>query len=119
MGEREIGARARVRETERSAVTMPLTKFLKNIERKYRLSSRDRLRIVEQALVLIESNYVHLPLKRAMHAIDPLQRLRLLRKEVDLLSDMQFHRRMLGIFASTRDLHTVYHLPHPFKDQTA
>jgi hypothetical protein len=119
MAEREIGARARLRETESSAVTMPLTKFLKNIEGKYRLSSRDRLRIVEQALVLIESNYVHLPLKRAMHAIDPLQRLRLLRKEVDLLSGMQFHRRMLGIFASTRDLHTVYHLPDPFKDQTA
>lgn len=119
MAEREIGARARLRETESSAVTMPLTKFLKNIERKYRLSTRDRLRIVEQALVLIENNYVHLPLKRAMHAIDPLQRLRLLRKKVDLLSGMQFHRTMLGIFSSTRDLHTVYHLPNPFKDQTA
>src|SRR5882672_10587131 len=119
MAEMEIGARARLKEVESSAITMPLSKFLKNIDRNYKLSTRDRLRIVEQAMVLIESNYVHLPLKRAMHAIDPLQRLRLLRKEVDLLSGMQFHKRMLGIFASTRDLHTVYHLPHPFTDQIA
>ncbi len=27
--------------------------------------------IVHQALVLIEQNYAHLPLKRAMHSIDP------------------------------------------------
>ena len=27
---------------------------------------------------MIEQLYVHLPLKRAMHAVDPLQRLRLL-----------------------------------------
>jgi hypothetical protein len=119
MAEIEIGARARLKKVKSSAVTMPLVKFLRNIDRKYKLSTRDRLRIVEQAMVLIESNYVHLPLKRAMHAIDPLQRLRLLKKEVDLLTGMQFHRRMLGIFSSTRDLHTVYHLPHPFKDQIA
>ena len=38
--------------------------------------------IVEQALVLLEQNYVHLPLKMAMHAVNPVQRLRLLRTQL-------------------------------------
>ncbi len=95
------------------------------VERTDRLSKRDRLRIVEQALLLLEMNYVHLPLKRAMHAIDPIQRLKLLRfrlsemKKSKLPSAMQFHRRMLEIFASARDLHTMYLLPAPYRDQVA
>src|SRR6266404_8682044 len=125
MAERETGARARLQEVESSAGTMPLSQFLKTTNRKYKLSRRDRLRIVQQALLLLEMNYVHLPLKRAMHAIDPIQRLRLLKfrllemKESDLPNEMQFHRRMLEIFSSTRDLHTLYLLPAPFKEHVA
>ena len=125
MSERETGARARLQEVKSSAAAMPLSKALKIIEQKGALSRRDRLRIVEQALLLLEMNYVHLPLKRAMHAIDPIQRLRLLKfrlmeaEEGGLLSGMQFHKRMLEIFASTRDLHTIYLLPAPFRDQVA
>ncbi|HEU0052158.1 MAG TPA: hypothetical protein VFQ39_03230, partial [Longimicrobium sp.] len=44
-----------------------------------RLTTADMLLIVGQALLIFEQNYVHLPLKRAMHAVDPVQRLRLLR----------------------------------------
>src|SRR6266850_2208380 len=125
MAERETGARAKLQEVQSSADTMPLSQFLKTTERKYKLSSRDRLRIVQQALLLLEMNYVHLPLKRAMHAIDPIQRLRLLRfrlmesKEGGLQDGMHFHKRMQEIFASTRDLHTIYLLPAPFRDQVA
>jgi len=125
MAERETGARAKLLEVESSADTTPLSKFLKTIDQKYKLSKRDRLRIVQQALLLLEMNYVHLPLKRAMHAIDPIQRLRLLRfrlmesREGALQNGMQFHKRMLEIFASTRDLHTIYLLPAPFRDQVA
>ncbi|MFO5197627.1 hypothetical protein RCL06_24845, partial [Salmonella enterica subsp. enterica serovar Typhimurium] len=32
---------------------------------------------------------------------------------------LEFHRRMLSIFASTRDLHTLYFLPEPYRDCTA
>src|SRR6476660_1948176 len=122
MAEKETGARARLQEVETSATTMLLSKFFGRIERKCDLSRRDRLRIVEQALLLLEMNYVHLPLKRAMHAIDPIQRLKLLRfrlaemKESRLQSDMQFHKRIMEIFASTRDLHTMYLLPAPYRD---
>ena len=125
MAEKETGARAKLKEVESSADIMPLSKFLKTIDQKYKLSKRDRLRIVQQALLLLEMNYVHLPLKRAMHAIDPIQRLRLLKfrlmesSEGALQNGMQFHKRMLEIFASTRDLHTIYLLPAPFRDQVA
>jgi len=124
MAETETGARATLQKVESAVATIPLAKFLKTNERKYKLSRKDRLRIVEQALLLIESIYVHLPLKRAMHAIDPIQRLRLLRfrlmegKEGWLQDGMQFHKRMMEVFASTRDLHTVYKLDF-FADQVA
>jgi hypothetical protein len=43
------------------------------------LTLANRRWIVEQALVLIERNYIHLPHKIAMHAANPVQRLRLMR----------------------------------------
>lgn len=51
MAEKESGARARVQRVKHSAATMPLSKFLKNIDRKSQLSRSDRLLIVEQALL--------------------------------------------------------------------
>lgn len=127
---KEIGARARLEAAGEAAKRQPtanmrLSVFLKGVERKRRLSRKDRLRIVEQALLLLNMNYVHLPLKRAMHAVDPIQRLKLLRlrllgiKDGELPNEMQFHQSMLDIFASTRDLHTMYLLPAPFKDHVA
>ena len=67
---------------------------------------------------------MHLPMKRAIHAIDPIQQLKLLRFQlaewnVALESTIDFHRRMLSIFGSTRDLHTLYLLPEPYRDCTA
>jgi len=127
--QKEVGARALLQNAEeatsRPGSAMRLAAFLKSFERKAKLSRKDRLRIVEQALLLLNMNYVHLPLKRAMHAVDPIQRLKLLRfrllemKESELPSDLQFHQRMMEIFASTRDLHTMYLLPAPFKDHIA
>jgi hypothetical protein len=81
--------------------------------------------VVDQALILLEQNYVHLPLKRAMHAVDPVQRLRLLLRrleEVDpgeLPPEIDFHRELVDIFSSVRDLHTTYRLPAPFSTVTA
>jgi hypothetical protein len=115
----EIAGSGYARRTEKDLGT-----FLSSSERRARLSRAERLRIVEQALVLMEMNYVHLPMKRAIHAIDPIQQLKLLRFQlaewnVDLESTIDFHRRMLSIFGSTRDLHTLYLLPDPYRDCTA
>lgn len=89
------------------------------------LTVDERRTIVNQAQVLLEQNYVHLPLKRAMHAVDPVQRLRLLRHrldetpEGDLPPEIEFHEELTRIFTSLRDLHTVYRLPSPFRQKTA
>lgn len=89
------------------------------------LTLEERKLIVRQALILIEQNYAHLPLKRAMHAIDPVQRLKLLLQTLDhapapnQISEAEFHREMTDIFTSVRDLHTNYLLPSPFNRMTA
>lgn len=83
------------------------------------LSRSDRLTIVEQALVMIDQTYVHLPLKRAMHAIEPVQRLRLVKQRLDSYSERAFHNEMISIFVHLRDLHTNYILPEPFRSRVA
>jgi hypothetical protein len=89
------------------------------------LTLADRIVLVDQALLMIEQCYVHLVLKRAMHAVDPVQRLRLLRDRLGTLTEatrgpeVEFHRELGEIFASVRDLHTNYLLPAPFRGRTA
>src|SRR5260370_20017137 len=46
------------------------------------LSLQERAGIVDQAVKLLNDFYVHLPLKRAMYRVDPLERLRLLRQRL-------------------------------------
>src|SRR5215211_1721295 len=75
------------------------------------LTVEERRQIVRQARTLIEQMYVHLPLKRAMHAFDPVQRLRLLDRRLSGLTDRRFHDEMIRIFTGLRDLHTNYLLP--------
>ena len=75
--------------------------------------------------MLLEQNYVHLPLKMAMHAVNPVQRLRLLRTQLTRQTaqtmgpEWLFHREMASIFMSVRDLHTNYLLPKPFAGKVA
>ena len=83
------------------------------------LSAADRALLVEQALVLVEDFYVHLPLKRAMHAVDPIQRLKLLRFRLGGMSERRFHDELIRIFTGLRDLHTNYSLPEPYASKTA
>jgi hypothetical protein len=89
------------------------------------LSLSERQRLVEQALFLIEENYVHLPFKEAMHGVDPLQQLRLIKHRLEQMtpatmgSEFVFHREMLAVFNSVRDLHTNYLLPAPFNKTVA
>jgi hypothetical protein len=84
-----------------------------------RLSLEARTEIVTQAIVVIDQLYAHLPLKRSMFAIDPVQRLRLLRHRLASVGELDFHREMLSIFTELRDLHTLYTLPEPFRDVVA
>lgn len=87
------------------------------------LDTGDKMRLVEQALVLLQDNYVHLPLKESMHAVRPVQALNRLMQKLhsagNAMSDLEFHRDMISIFTSVRDLHTNYMLPGPYNRKTA
>lgn len=94
-----------------------LREFLATIDK---LSPAELDLVVEQAIKLLEGFYVHLPLKRAMHAVDPLQRLRLLQRRIpQITSEIAFHHEMTDIFTSLRDLHTNYILPAHFSQMVA
>jgi hypothetical protein len=89
------------------------------------LSVSDARQIVASAQNMLELAYANLPQKRAMYAVDPVQRLRLLAFRLSKASDMvgadvqRFHAEMLEIFNLLRDLHTVYSQPPPYADATA
>jgi C-terminal processing protease CtpA/Prc len=102
-----------------------LSEFLETYDSEHKLSKAERLSIIDCALVLLDMSYVHLPLKRAMHAVDPIQRLKLMKfslsemSESDMPGEMIFHQRLLEIFTSARDIHTMYLLPSPFSEMVA
>lgn len=89
------------------------------------LTLQQRKRLVEQALVLVAENFVHLPLKESMHGVDPVQKLRLIQHRLNesttatMGSEYDFHRSMIDVFTSVRDLHTNYLLPAPFSGTIA
>jgi hypothetical protein len=102
------------------------TMLLRDMPRQpMRLSREDRIKVVEQALTLLEQSYIHLLQKETMYAVNPVQRLRLLKHRIEQTSqdqlpdEMLFHNEMLEIFNLVRDLHTNYLLPAPYKDQVA
>ena len=90
-----------------------------------RLTRDDQKAIVEMAIMLLEQAYVHLPLKVAMHAVNPIGRLRILQNHLEqprpdtIDHELNFHEEMLDIFNSLRDLHTNYSLPDPYSECTA
>ncbi|GAA1510101.1 S41 family peptidase [Kribbella lupini] len=112
---------ARAKESAQAAA-VPLPQFLAGAGN---LTLAQRKLLVDQSLLLLGENYVHLPLKAAMHAVNPLQRLRVLRARMERQTDATmepewiFHRQMSSIFHSVRDLHTNYLLPAPFAGKVA
>jgi C-terminal processing protease CtpA/Prc len=94
----------------------PLPDFLAKVQP---LPASARYQLVQQAQTIIDGLYVHLRLKRAMYGIDPVQRLRLLTRRLDTLSDLQFHAELSAVFRSLRDLHTTYQLPDPYRGHVA
>ena len=83
------------------------------------LGEPERLQVVDTFTALLEGLYAHLPLKRSMYAIDPVQRLRLLRQKVDRLDALDFHFELAGIITGLRDAHTRYVGPAEFEGSVA
>ena len=83
------------------------------------LTLRQRETVIDQAILMLEELYAHLPLKRALHATDPIQRLRLLRLRHQALDEREFQSEMIDIFVGLRDLHTNYILPSAYHPKYA
>lgn len=91
------------------------------------LTQQDRILIVDQAIHMLDSFYVHRPLKEAIHAVRPIQRLRVLLRRmqqsanipVEEKDELIFHNTLTEIFNSVRDLHTNYLLPGPYRNYIA
>jgi Peptidase family S41 len=79
----------------------------------------DREFVVGQAAAVIDGVYAHRRQKQAMYAVDPSQRLRLLRRQLGQLSDAQFQSELQRIFDDLHDLHTQYVLPRPYQGRLA
>jgi hypothetical protein len=89
------------------ASTTDIPGFLQTVGQ---LLPEHRLVLIEQALVLLESTYVHLPLKRAMYAIDPIQRLRLLKYELEQTPPDQRPYQSLDVSDGTTTLEITSHM---------
>jgi Peptidase family S41 len=72
------------------------------------LTRAERLRLIEGIETVIDGVYTHLPLKRARYGTDPVQRLRILRSQVDQLTDEAFHLELADLVTRLRDAHTRY-----------
>jgi peptidase S41-like protein len=83
------------------------------------LSPREREQLIDQAIILLEQLYAHLPLKRSLHASDPIQLLRLLRLRQAALDERAFQSALMEIFLGLRDLHTNYILPSVYAQKFA
>jgi hypothetical protein len=83
------------------------------------LTPDERELLIGQALELLEKVYAHLPLKRALHANDPIQSLRLLRLRHAGLDERAFQSALMDVFLGLRDLHTNYVLPSGYRQKFA
>ncbi|MBM3678370.1 MAG: hypothetical protein FJW96_10890, partial [Actinobacteria bacterium] len=83
------------------------------------LTRSERLRLVDGIETVVEGVFTHLPLKRARYGTDPVQRLRILRSQVDGLSDDAFHFELADIVTRLRDAHTRYAGPSALQPKVA
>lgn len=78
-----------------------------------------RAQVASTFIGLLEGLYAHLPLKRSMYAIDPVQRLRLLLQRSERLDPVDFHYEMADVITDLRDAHTRYVGPTEFEGAVA
>jgi hypothetical protein len=83
------------------------------------LSSTDRRALIQGIETVLGGAFTHLPLKRARYGFDPIQRLRILRSQLDELSDDGFHAELADIVTRLRDAHTRYTGPASLEGRVA
>lgn len=84
------------------------------------LTRFDMRLILDQAIFLLDRLYAHLILKRTIHGIDPVAKLRRLQDTMSHQPDeLVFNRSIELAFQSLQDLHTQYVQPFPLKQTVA
>ncbi len=84
------------------------------------LDLHEREQIVDAAIAMLSDYYVHLPQKQASHGVDPVARLRALRRRLPGMdSSAWFHTALADVFDGLQDLHTNYLLPVALADVVA
>jgi hypothetical protein len=83
------------------------------------LDAAQRRQVIDVFTELLDGLYAHLPLKRSMYGVDPVQRLRLLKQHSDRLEPLDFHNELAAIVTGLRDAHTRYIGPTALAGQAA
>ena len=83
------------------------------------LTGAERQRLIDGIQTVLEGVFTHLPLKRARYGVDPVQRLCILRTQLDELADDAFHIELADVITRLRDAHTRYVGPAPLADKVA
>lgn len=77
-------------------------------------SIADRMCLLDQLSIALDSFYVHLNRKKAIYGFDPVRALALLRMQIEALSDSEFHENIVVILARIRDRHIVFYGRAPY-----
>jgi Peptidase family S41 len=83
------------------------------------LTRAERLRLLDGITTVIGGVYTHLPLKKARYGTDPVQRLHILRSQVEQLTDDAFHVELADVITRLRDAHTRYAGPVSLANKVA
>ena len=98
----------------------PVLDFVRAAEQ-HRTSIADRQTILDQAVLIFDHLYPHMPFKMEIyHFTHPSDYLRQqVQADLDNLSEIDFHSRVLAAFSLVRDAHTLYGLPSPYRGAVA
>ena len=103
---------------KRMGETMTVNKALAMPEETV-LNTQERRALLDQLILTLDKTYVHLPLKRTKHAIDPVTALNRMRRHAKDYGPLEFHLEIMRIFKGMRDQHTAYLLPKPYSNMIA
>lgn len=94
--------------------------FLREAAKQPALSFEERVAILDQAELVLRNLYAHLKFKKNRGVEqNPFEGIRLIREQIETLSDFDFHTCMLLALATMRDVHTAYVAPSPYRGAVA
>ncbi len=98
----------------------PISDFLQAAEQ-HRTTRAEREVILDQASLIFDHLYPHMPFKTEIYQFThPSEYMReQLRPDLDSMSEIDFHSRMIAAFSLVRDAHTLYGLPSPYRGAVA